>query len=79
MEIVKIKDLKFGTKKAYAMSSGYAFHEDGKGYLAFTSDTGKYGILTPYIPCGGKKALQLILDGGGFTSLDGMEYVNPMA
>lgn len=35
----------------------------------------EFGILVPYIPCGGKRALQSILDAGGFCSFDGMEYV----
>ena len=35
-------------------------------------------ILAPYIPCGGKRALQSILDAGGFCSFDGMEYVQEL-
>ena len=31
-----------------------------------------------YIPCGGKRALQSILDAGGFCSFDGMEYVQEL-
>lgn len=38
----------------------------------------KFGILAPYIPCGGKRALQSILDAGGFCSFDGMEYVQEL-
>ena len=53
----------------------YGFHVEGKGYIAFTADRDKLGVLTPYSPKGGKKALQSILDAGGFLNFDGMEYV----
>ena len=49
-----------------------------KGYIAFSSDRDEFGILAPYIPCGGKRALQSILDAGGFCSFDGMEYVQEL-
>lgn len=78
MEIVKLKDIKFGTPALHRLISGYAFFEPDKGFLAFSHDRDQYGILVPYIPCGGKKALQSILDAGGFLHLDGMEYVNSL-
>ena len=59
--------------------TGYALYEEGKGYIAFSHDRDGYGILIPYIPCGGRKALQAILDAGGFVTMDGMEYVTPHA
>lgn len=52
--------------------------EVSKGYIAFSSDRDEFGILAPYIPCGGKRALQSILDAGGFCSFDGMEYVQEL-
>lgn len=55
-----------------------ALYEEGKGYIAFSSDREEFGILSPYIPCGGKRALQSILDAGGFCSFDGMEYVQEL-
>lgn len=55
-----------------------ALYEEGKGYIAFSSDRDEFGILAPYIPCGGKRALQSILDAGGFCSFDGMEYVQEL-
>ena len=42
------------------------------------ADRDEFGILVPYIPCGGKRALQSILDAGGFCSFDGMEYVQEL-
>ena len=78
MQIIKLKDARFGSNRIYTVVSGYAFFEEGKGYIAFSSDRDKYGILTPYIPLGGRKALQSILDAGGFSSFEGMEYVNEL-
>lgn len=75
MTIKRIKDGKFGSKKLYTVVSGWAFYEEGKGYVAFSQARDHYGILIPYMPCGGKKALQSILDAGGFTSQEGIEYV----
>lgn len=49
-----------------------------KEVIAFSSDRDEFGILAPYIPCGGKRALQSILDAGGFCSFDGMEYVQEL-
>ena len=78
MKIVRLKNEKFGTPAIYKEVSGYAFYEHGKGYLAYSSQRDKYGVLTPYIPLGGKKALEAILSAGGFTSLTDMEYVLPI-
>ena len=52
-------------------------HRYSRG-IAFSSDRDEFGILAPYIPCGGKRALQSILDAGGFCSFDGMEYVQEL-
>ena len=52
--------------------------EERKDAIAFSCDRDKYGILVPYIPCGGKRALQSILDAGGFCSFEGMEYVQEL-
>ena len=69
MKIIRLKNVKFGTKKISRVVTGWALYEEGKGYIAFSCDRDKYGILVPYIPCGGKRALQSILDAGGFCSL----------
>lgn len=81
LTIKKIKDAKFYNAAGNIAKepNGWAFYEEGKGWLAFSHDRDCFGILTPYIPCGGRKALQAILDAGGFTTMDGMEYVNPTA
>ncbi len=72
LTIVNIKGMKFAGKDGYYMASknAYAF-ETEKG---FYSDDGVY----PYTPAGGKKALQVILDGGGFLNYDGVVFVQPM-
>ena len=72
MQIVKLNDVNFKIPGGYAICKGYALKSD-KGYVAFNHDNGM-----PYAPKGGKKALQSILDAGGFVSFDGMSFVNPM-
>ena len=85
MEIRKIKSAKFASNKlkteiAWAtVKNKWAFYEEGKGYIAYSCDRDKFGFLIPYIPCGGKKALEAILNAGGFLNMDGIEYVNPIA
>ena len=78
MEIKRLKDAKFGSKAIARVVTGYALYEEGRGYIAFSSARDKYGILIPYIPAGGKKALQAILADGGFINLDGMEFVKEL-
>lgn len=78
MKIKRLKSAKFGFKKIWVEVTGYALYEEGKGYIAFSSERDEFGILAPYIPCGGKRALQSILDAGGFCSFDGMEYVQEL-
>lgn len=78
MQIKRINAVKFGTRAVARVVSGYTLYEEGKGYIAFSSDRDDFGILVPYIPCGGRKALQSILDAGGFCSFEGMEYVQEL-
>ena len=78
MEIKRIKNMKFGSKKIHAVVTGWCLYEAGKGYVAFSASRDRFGILVPYMPRGGKKALQSILDAGGFVSFDGMEYVTEL-
>lgn len=78
MIIKRLKDVRFA-KETGALScivTGWALYEEGKGYIAFSHNR-RFGLLLPYMPCGGRKALQAILDAGGFLSMDGMEYVQP--
>lgn len=58
MKIKRLKRAKFGTDRIARVVTGYALYEEGKGYIAFSSDRDEFGILAPYIPCGGKRALQ---------------------
>ncbi|AVM69730.1 hypothetical protein C3V36_11065 [Lachnospiraceae bacterium oral taxon 500] len=78
MEIRRLKNAKFGTKRIAIIVTGWAFYVEGKGYLAFSNSVDRYGIIVPYIPQGGKLALQAILNGGGFTNFDGIEYVKEL-
>lgn len=78
MTIKRLRNVKFGTNKLHVVVTGWAFYEEGEGYVAYSSDRDEFGILAPYIPCGGKRALQAILDAGGFCSFDGMEYVKEL-
>lgn len=48
----------------------YGLYEPGKGFISLD------GGLTPYTPAGGKKALQTIIDQGGFTGT--VHYINPV-
>lgn len=79
MIIKRLKEAAFGNEKIWKVVTGWALYEEGKGYIAFSGDRDKFGILIPYIPVGGKRALQSILDAGGFVGFDGMEYVNQRA
>ena len=75
MKIKRLKRAKFGTDRIARVVTGYALYEEGKGYIAFSSDRDEFGILAPYIPCGGKVQLR---EAGGFCSFDGMEYVQEL-
>lgn len=82
LEIKKITGFKFGNRGAYIKGdkNEYAlFHKD-LGYLSFKSDNENLecGIKFPYTPLGRNKALQSILDGGGFVDFDGIEWIWPM-
>lgn len=78
IEIVEIKNKAFGKKEIYRLASGYCFKVEGKGYLAFSANRDKFGILLPYMPCGGKEALTSVLEAGGFTSFNGIEFVQSL-
>lgn len=69
MQIKRLRNTHFGTKKISRVVTGWALYEPGKGWVAFSADRDGFGILVPYIPCGGKRALQSILDAGGFVAL----------
>ncbi|WP_135552082.1 3-isopropylmalate dehydratase [Paenibacillus cymbidii] len=67
MKIVKLDGSKlFQVPGGYIKPKGWTFQNADGSYVGFKGDKG------PYIPVGGRKALQSILDAGGFTSFDGM-------
>lgn len=72
LKIVKVSNKKFGFESAYCEHSGYCFKHDKYGFIAFEDS------ITPYSPCGGRKALKSILEAGGFVSFEGMKFVNPI-
>ena len=53
--------------------NGFAFYIPGKGYIGM-----KDGGGMPYTPLGGKKALQQILDDGGFLDYKPNIFINPV-
>ena len=57
-KIKSLKGLKFRGKDGYYKLDGYGLHVEGKGFVT-------YNERTPYSPC--KKAVQCIIDSGGFT------------
>jgi len=66
----RFKDTKSGKP---VKLNGFAFHIPGKGYIGM-----KDGKGMPYIPFGGKKALQQILDDGGFLDYKKNTLINPI-
>ena len=45
MKIKRLKRAKFGTDRIARVVTGYALYEEGKGYIAFSSDRDEFGIL----------------------------------
>lgn len=72
LEIVNLKDYRFNTPKGICQMRGFAFYIKGEGFVKFKADE----LPIPYSPIGGKKALQSILNSGGFLEYDSLEFVN---
>lgn len=72
LQIKKVNGLKWKIEDRYCTIDGFSLYEDSKGYMSFKHD----GI--PYVPTGGKKALQRIIDDGGLTSYDNVVWINPI-
>ena len=71
LQITRLKgETKFKHPLGYTKPTGYCFKTD-KGYLSFD------GII-PYIPRGGKKALESILAQGGFTDYNNVIWLTPL-
>lgn len=69
LKIVRVDGLIFAGPVGRTVCRGFAF-KSGDGYLSFNGET-------PYTPVGGKRALQSILDLGGFEGYDGITFVMP--
>lgn len=71
-----LKELVFKTDdgKLAGYKSGAVLYHPTLGYVAFKNDNG-----LPYVPNGGAKTLQSVLDSGGFLNFDGMTFVKPYA
>lgn len=44
MTIKRLRNAKFGTDKLHVVVTGWAFYEEGKGYVAYSSDRDEFGI-----------------------------------
>jgi hypothetical protein len=58
LTIVKLGHQRFSRRGNYMIPSGYAFYHPTLGYFSFDGEC-------PYIPVGGRKALEAILAAGG--------------
>lgn len=77
LEIKSVGGLKFriNSKIVAVMKEGcHSLFIEGLGYLYFLTD--KEPI--PYVPCGGKKALQSIIDNGGLLDYSEIRFTNPI-
>ena len=70
MVIKNLRNYKFKDEIGIYSTTGFALYEDGKGFISLDGKT-------PYSPAGGKKALQSILNAGGFLSAP--DYILPIA
>ena len=75
MKIVKIRDEKFyvPTFDGYVQPKNQYCFKDERGYVGF-----KDSPYVPYFPQGGKKALECILNDGGFTSECDLVFIQPI-
>lgn len=69
MVIKNLRNYKFKDEIGIYSTTGFALYEDGKGFISLDGKT-------PYSPAGGKKALQSILNAGGFLSEP--DYIYPL-
>ena len=75
LQIVRLDGLQFKAPIGVANAQGWGFYIEGKGYLKFKSDGNSF---VPYAPCGGRKALESILEAGGLLNYNGIEFINPV-
>lgn len=73
--IVELKDMAFNTPKGICrFHKGFGLAIPGKGFIKFKHQE----MPLPYSPIGGKKALQSIIDAGGFVHYNDIEFVMPL-
>lgn len=75
LQIVRLDGLQFKAPIGLANAHGWGFYIEGKGYLKFKSDTTSF---VPYAPCGGRKALESIMETGGLLNYNSIEFINPV-
>jgi len=70
VQIVNVRNVTFRKNRftTYYFSRGFAFYVPGYGYLRFKSDD------KPYV-LGAKKWFEAILEAGGLTSMDGVDFI----
>lgn len=75
LKIEKLSGQKFRARfgGGYYVPVGHCLHHEKLGYLGF-----KDSPFTPYIPCGGKQALERILKDGGMVSFDQIQWIRPI-
>ena len=72
LKLVKLKGQKFKGNMGYYEPNNHCLYHPQLGYLAFK------GSQVPYSPQGGRKLLKQMLEGRGFSSFDGMVWLQPM-
>lgn len=72
LQIVRLDNYEFITPKGRATVRGWGLLIPGMGFVKFKCDA------VPYAPNGGKRALQSIINDGGFVSYDDLEFINPI-
>lgn len=75
--IKSTKGMRFGNDKIQFESSGLSLYHPVLGFVSFGKD--KYGINIPYVPVGGRKALNQILSDGGLTDYANAQWAKPIA
>ena len=60
MIIKNLKNFKFRDPMGVYSMNGFALYVEGKGFVSLDGEM-------PYAPVGGRKALQSIIEAGGFT------------
>lgn len=71
LKIVKLGTQKFKSIDGYYQPKGFALKHPELGYLSFDKEY-------PYSPKGGKKAIQNIIDAGGFLNFDNCTWLHEM-